>query len=196
MSLTIWVIIILFILMLSISYFYFFGDLSGSHYANYISTLALIGTLVVAISFIYQYKQANDTARSDKIREYTRELQAYWIDLEKIFMDKYPYLSRLYQQINQNNLPLQTLTSDTFAENQINKIKFFEIHMCSIMFQIIENVYLENFQEPNDFNDPINIAWINKWKSWFKSNIVREQWSQKKNFFSVNTQKFIDGYIL
>lgn len=195
MDLTYWVIILTILAVIFISYLYLFDDLSGSHYENYISTLILIGTMVAAVVFIYQYKQANDESRSDQIREYVRELRTNLIDFEKLFMEKYPYLSRLYQQIYQNNVTLQGL-SPNLTGDQIRERSSYETHMCAIMFQIIENVYLENFREIDSFNNPINVAWINKWKSWFKSEIVREQWYYRKYFLSLDTQKFIEKNIL
>ena len=173
---------------IGISYFYKYGDLSGSHYANYINTLALVGTILAATAFIYQYTAANNLARSDKLREYIRELREYIIDFEKMFIDKYPSLSRLYQQIY-SDIPSHNFNNISEEANS------YETHVCAIMFQIIENVYLENFQTPDSYQDAINIAWINKWKSWFKSDIVKEQWKYRRHFYTTNTQKFIDNQL-
>ena len=82
-----------------ISYFYIFGDLSGSHYGNYISTLTLTATLIGAIMLLYQYSQATQQTNMTTLNSTVQELQTDWINLEQQFMLNFPYLSRLYQQI-------------------------------------------------------------------------------------------------
>lgn len=194
MDLTIFMIGVMIFAVIIATYLYAFKDIGSKHYANYISTLTLIGTAIAAIIFIYQYEQAKKQERTDKKREVAQELQNYWVELEKMFMDHYPYLTRLYQQIYPSDTPLQG-TSIMLSEEQMKTRKFFEIHMCTILFQTIENIYLLDFKG-GDFTDSHNIAWINKWRSWFKSPIVREQWSYRKQYIGQDTQNFIENYLL
>lgn len=195
MDISVVLIILMLISILIASYFFVFYDLSSSHYANYISTLTLVGTIIAAIIFIYQYKQVNEQSSNDKTKKMTRQLQTDMIDFENTFMQHYLYLSRLYQQMYQDNDALRKSSHINLSKDQMLERDYYEVHMCTIMFQIIENIYLSNLKDQDDLNNPQNIAWINKWKSWFKSQIVREQWNYRKKFFGSDTQKFIDNII-
>lgn len=190
------ILIVIAILLISvISYFYIYHDLSGSHYANYISTLTLIGSIVLAIIFFYQYKVSNDQTQDIKTKELIKELQADQIDFEQLFMKYYPYLSRLYKEIYSDD----SLQDYQFTNKQIVDRNFYEAHMCGIMFQIIENIYLHNIKDKQDYNgidNPRNAAWIHKWKSWFKSSIVSKYWQNKKHYFGSDTQQFIETNLI
>ena len=180
-----------------VTYLYMFHDLSGSHNANFISTLTLIGTMVGAIIFIYQYNQSKNAEAASRLNVTIAELQSDWIDLETMFITNYPYLNRLYDQIYPNNRILSESHATLTTNEEIDKRDVFEVHMSTILFQIVENIYLQNIKSDQyRGSNPQNLAWINKFVSWFKSPILREQWQFRKKFYGSDTQQFVDTVLL
>jgi len=179
-----------------VSYLYFYKNIGSSNYANYIHSLTFLATLFPLIIIIYEYQENNAELDKQKIQDIIRNMENDSITFENLFMNHYPYLARLYQQIYSdnylaNNLPIPSLSAD-----DIKKRNFYEMHVCSIMFQYIENTLLTRNAYQIKFDDPQFKEWVLNWKTWFQSVIVQEQWNSMKKYYGKDTQDFINYYIV
>ena len=166
-------IILTIISILIASYFYLYRDISSSNYANYVNTLVLIGTIIIVIILIHQFKKENESFDNKK-----EDVQNTYADIEKTFMQNYPYLERLYQQMYPDDEI--KLNFNLSSEEELRKRDAMENHMCNIIFYTIQNVIR------NDTNNNSS-SHHNIWKSWFRSEILRKQWYLMKHNFDQDT---------
>jgi len=136
---------------------------------NYISILSVV---VAILSYIIQHKQ---DLKSEEER-YVNQVKSNWTDIEKMFMDNYPHLNRLYKQIYSYDDRLKNISDPPITEEVIVK----ENHMAVILIQVIDNLV------PSD-------TWDEVFKEWFKSPILREVWKSRKKFYNEETVKYIDN---
>jgi c-di-AMP phosphodiesterase-like protein len=136
---------------------------------NYITILSVI---VAILSYIIQHKQH---LKSEEER-YVKQVKSNWTDIEKMFMDNYPYLNRLYKQIYSYDDRLKNISDPLITEEVIVK----ENHMAVILIQVIDNLVQSD-------------TWDEVFKEWFKSPILREVWKSRKKFYNEETVKYIDS---
>jgi hypothetical protein len=161
-------------------------------YSNYIKTLPLVGILISLGGLIYQN---NNIEREDNLTissQYLDHLGNDWFTLESTFLQYYPYSARLYKQMYPE-LPL-SVVSMTSREDEIKR-SYVEIHICSIIYQLIENIYII-VTEKRDWNDPRSQEWLTVWKKWFSSPIVRENWKYMKQYYGSDVREIIDANIM
>jgi len=191
--------IILSVMLLSftlVSYLYFYKNIGSSNYANYIHSLTFLATLFPLIIIIYEYQENNAELDKQKIQDIIRNMENDSITFENLFMNHYPYLARLYQQIYSDNKLANDLPLPSLSADDIKKRNFYETHVCSIMFQYIENTLLTRSAYQIKFDDPQFKEWVLNWKTWFQSVIVQEQWNSMKRYYGKDTQDFINYYIV
>jgi len=183
--------IVFIVIFVSITYVFFNTKIGTSkRFINYVQTLSVfsISCFVLSIIISLQTTQKTDV---DKINsQLVKSSDKYWIELQRIFMDKYPYLETLYSQLYGLSVPLPTLTDKDLTESKI-----LEIHVCNILFQIIENII---FIQKNVIDTSIEnneYQWTSIFVAWSKSQIFQDNWKIYKNFYGENTKKFIDGMI-
>jgi len=178
-----------------VSYLYFYADISSPNYANYVASLIFLATFFPLIILIYQYQENNNELEKEKSKDVVRNLENDSINLEMLFMTHYPYLAKLYQQIYHSDITSQ-LQLPTLTPDETKRQKFYEMHVCSILFQYIENTLLTSNAYNISPDDPQSVEWILNWQTWFQSDIVRSAWTDIHKFYGKNTQDFIDEYIL
>ncbi|AYV84518.1 MAG: hypothetical protein Hyperionvirus28_6 [Hyperionvirus sp.] len=191
----IYIVTIVFIGTIIYTYFYFKYNLGGTgpkSYSNYLKTLTVIIIALAALVAVSQYKINSTKEEFDQTQTLLNEAQVNWIEMEKIFINNYPYGERLYQQIYKTNKILQ---NNKISVKDMERVIAFEIHMCSILFQSIENVSWAIKKITGDWSN-IQYGWINAWRSWFKSPIIREQWELTKVFYGRITEEFVDKLII
>ncbi|AYV77994.1 MAG: hypothetical protein Edafosvirus3_72 [Edafosvirus sp.] len=188
-------IICIIIVLVVFTYLFFKFDISPK-FRVYLETLALAGTILIFITYFENYAKENEKKEMDRFNVFVQQGQADWIELEQMFMIYYPYTNRLYQQIYGNNKSIQShnITDDTTIDQ--NKVKMYEAHMSSILFQMIENIHYGLLNVNISSVGQLNTEWLNIWKSWLKSEIILEQWGYMRNFYSKETQDIIDNIIL
>jgi len=178
-----------------VTYLYFYKDISSSGYSNYIISLTFLATFFPLIILIYQYQENNSELEKQKSKDVIRQMEADTISFEMMFIKHYPYLARLYQQIYPSR-HVGSISLPSLTPEQMKQRDFFEIHMCSIMFQYIENTLL-TFNGYNLIDDDHQFAeWVLNWRSWFQSDIVKTQWENVKQYYGENTQDFIEQNII
>jgi hypothetical protein len=159
---------------------------------KYQGTLSVLAGLTVIISFfintnqaISQNKKILENMESERQKELVRENEKYWVDLEKLFMNNYPYLNNLYIELYPDNKNLNKVELSGLEKFHQSNL---EVHVCNILYQIIENVL---HTESN-----LELSWKNVFKSWSKSEIFRSNWEVSKQFYDKNiTVPYIDDLI-
>lgn len=163
---------------------------------KYMSLVTGFSTIIILFSFIVTLSQDN-ADRADKIRiqqeaqtkEFSDEVQQNWIDLEKMFLNGYPYLTPLYKELYPNN---PNITVPTLSEADQTQANSQQQHMCMILTQIIEDVLVLH-PDPNPQDN--NFGWNVIFTSWIGSPTFQSNWQATRNFYNPNTQKFIDSVI-
>lgn len=168
-------------------------DLAGTtQMGNYWQMLSAMAVIMGVGAIIMQYIDSNHQREYEQQQTFISQTESHWIELEKYFAQNYPYLARLYQQIYSGNKTLRGLPKG-LNKDEMEKVVAFEQHTASILFQIIENIYVF-------LSSPLGSSeycgWLNVWKSWFKSPIVLQQWHQTRSFYNQQTQNFIDYCII
>ena len=159
---------------------------------NYWEMLSAIGIIIGVAAIATEYIENTNQREYDRQQTFIEQTETNWIELEKYFVQNYPYLARLYQQMYPENYTLKGLPPN-LSKDDMRKVIAVEQHTCSILFQIIENVYifLSSQLGSNEY-----CGWLFVWKSWFKSSIIMEQWRLTKNYYSQQTKNFIDNCII
>lgn len=68
-----------------------------------------------------------------------------------------------------------------------------------ILIEAIENTLntLDVIHNDNiDWTLPDNKEWMDTWKIWFKSNILKNNWNKYQTQFSTETSTFLNTFIL
>jgi len=196
MTATYLIVTIMIIAVIYVSYLYFYTDISSPGYANFMLTLTFLATFFPLIILVYQYQENNAELEKQKNQDIIRNLESDTVSFETLFITHYPYLARLYQQIYSSNQLISNLKLPQLNENDAIRRDFYEVHMCSIMFQYIENTLLTFNAYKISFDDPQFREWIFNWQNWFKSPIVYSQWQNMRNLYGTNTANFVEKYII
>ena len=190
---TIILIIFFSLIFLGLTISFFKTDLYKSErFAKYTSVISVLATLSIVVSFFINIKSNSDNDRrrsdqeeKDRQRDFEQETQKYWIDVEKMFIENYPYLNNLYKEMysdNPNIIPVQLSGQDLIEQQNLQQ------HVCQILFQTIENIYNTKSIDPN-------FGWQPIFEHWTKSDIFKSNWKYSKQFYNLETQKYIDYLI-
>ena len=182
---------ILIIAISTLGYIFLYKDLANQRYTNFISASTFS---LFLIYYMYQALRTHHDHEWHMRKTVIDQNNDRKIGFEKLFVENYPYLERLYKQLNNDNDTLKSIPSPSLNEEEKKKRRALEINMCAIIFQMIENIYTEN--KTFDPESPHNAVWIHKWKTWFKGPIIREQWSNMKENYTRSTQIYIDNNLL
>lgn len=187
------IVIIFAIIFIALTFSFFKTDLYKSErFAKYTSVISVLATLSIVVSFFINIRSnaINDQRRleqeeKDRQRDFEQETQRYWIDVEKMFIENYPYLNNLYSELYPDNPNIKKIIltgNDLFEQQNL------EQHVCQILYQTIENIYNTKSIDPN-------FGWQPIFKSWAKSNVFRTNWKYSRRFYNLETQKYIDSLI-
>lgn len=158
-------------------------------FLEYLGVISLLGGVLAIASFIQQEARAEELQARAMIDNIIKQNQDTMIQLENMLINE-PLLLRIYKQMYPENVPLQEISTED------GPITAKEIHFTSVLFRLIENIISPIAFEISDANTEYNRAWIRLFKSWFQSEIVRNQWRYTKQFYSVPTQQLVDAIIL
>ena len=181
--------IILFIIIISIVYW---ATPLGKNpkFLEYLGVISLIGGLLAIAAFVQQEAQAERILATATVNNTITQNQDTWISTERMLIME-PTLLRIYKQMYPNNIPLQEIPSEIDGG-----ITAKEIHFTAILFQLIENILSPIAYGLTPVNTDDNRTWVRVFKSWFESEIVRNQWEYTKTFYTDLTQKLINQIIL
>jgi hypothetical protein len=152
---------------------------------NYVNFLpAIILSISVLIGICTYHSQMIDRTKMKDI-EYSN-ISAKILELDKIFMNN-PLLNRLYYDIYKHDTNLNRLEIE--LTHEINKSEHI---MANIIFQTISDI--SNYKHLT-FNEPSN-EFVNTFKNWFKSKILKDYWSKLKYEYNENVIQIIDKLII
>ena len=103
-------------------------------------------------------------------------------DVEAIMRANYPWSVRLYKQLYSCDPVVRALCEPRTIDR--NRRRMFESTMLSIIFQSIEDV-LKIEAVPGS-------GWCHLWASYFRAPITRRAWCERRCYFDVCTQQYID----
>ena len=180
--------------------FWAFDLVDNRVWLSYIESLYHFGVIVAIAGFVLTQFETEEKTMMDYISQINQQQELGFIEIEKLFMNHYPELLPLYKELNQHNPLIQKIR----APSNINQSKktFYEITVCNMIIQRIENTYLSISQlhkyfsfdhlGSREFNE-----WASTWKQWFKSPTLRRVWHSNKNkLFAQATADFIDREII
>src|ERR1700761_3604462 len=99
----IYLLIIIIILFLGITYIYWGNtSINKNLLSQYIISLSIIGIIIGFFTFFYNNYYNNENIKINDINIMIHNLENSFLELEKNFMDNYPYSTELYQQIYNN----------------------------------------------------------------------------------------------
>ena len=155
--------------------------------------LSLIGITVSLLTFIYIKTNGEREIKRYEKMDSLDALQKGYKDIEKLFLENYPYSTNLYNEIydlENVNHKIRIKTDNSHREAFVNK------HICSIMIQTIEDVLI--CESKRQIADDTNLmsGWISTWKQWFKSPTLRREWQSKRAMYTRPTCQFIDRYLM
>src|SRR5438132_1141857 len=191
--LNIFLIIFLIFLFIVLNYQFWHSTqfVSTEQFANYWHMLAGLGLLAGIITIYMEYRKDLEIKAKEREEVSLQQTNTYWIELEKYMAQATPYLDRLYKQMYSQNKTIREPPYQ-FDENDEDKRRMYEIHTCSILFEIIENI----LTAVSSLKEEDLIDWLETWQSWFRSPIVRGQWKYMGSNFNKDTRKFIETCLL
>lgn len=150
---------------------------------NYLSALSGLGILMVLITFVassyYQDIQLSNS-NLDTVNEIRRNLYS---DIQKYYIDNYPYLNRLYGQLfSSSNIPQPDVT-DTLRQESL------EIFLMGDLLQTVEEVYSLNKEV--GWSNGVWLAWYETFKSWFQSPLLLAYWKKNSKYYDPAVNRFI-----
>ena len=160
-------------------------------FASYVQMLSVIGIVLAVITFLYTSSFQASQIQHFNLFDEQSITGSGWIDLEKQFMAN-PNLLRLYKQMYRENIPLQSIPDPPVTDAVRNA----EIHMSQIIFQNIDNINSYVTIPGGSWKDPTHYGWLRSFRSWFQSDILREQWQYNKQFYDVQLNDFVNNYLL
>jgi uncharacterized membrane protein YiaA len=169
----------------------------------YIQVITLVIFSVTSMITMISFKhQMEDRSRMIGI-QYANMNQSNMADIDKMFLAS-PLLDRLYFEMYSNDPHIQRIKqmkniqnqSPNFGEEQIdpNVLKM-EHQAANIIFQKIADIYAcEQIGDYTDLSD--SVEWINTFRSWFKSPILKSHWNYLKHEQHPDVRKFIDSKLI
>jgi hypothetical protein len=174
------------------TYYYFWisetSIVETTKFSNFCTTLSFLGIILGFTVMALDYCKDRDHMEKEDLNTKVKECQTNWIELEKLFISQYPYLDRLYGQMYPSHPEMKDIKLK-LTDDEWRKVRVLEVHVCSILFQCIENIC--TYGDPDHLHE-----WVLVWKSWFQSKIVRRQWSVMRQFYTQSTQLWVDQHIM
>jgi hypothetical protein len=156
-----------------------------------VSSIAVTITLGIAAWQLHKYRLEEKAHQRDLFVGITNK---YFSDLEKVFLDKYPYLDKFYRELYASKVAPNLARIPPSNQIDPNKDATLTIHMCLIMLQDIENVII-SIGPDADWNTDLNQEWLQTWRIWFGSPTLMQQYQLKKELYARSTQDFLNQHV-
>jgi hypothetical protein len=160
---------------------------------SYIQVMTVFFLLITSIIGVITFKyQLDDRHRTYSI-QYANLTQSEINDIDKLFMHE-PLLDRLYFEMYSNIPHIQRIKHMKQDIQETPEMLKHEHHMSSIIFQKIADIY---FCEQLDNSTLENaIEWVNTFRGWMKSPILRSHWEQMKHEHHPSVRNFIENVVI
>lgn len=145
----------------------------------------LIGGTVTVIGFKHQIE---DRERTQNL-QYATITQNAVNDIDKTFMSN-PLLDRLYYEMYAEMPHIKRIKWMKGAPEVTPEMLKQEHHMANIIFQKIADIYF--CERLNTCPEEDSIEWLNTFKRWLKSPILRSHWIHLKSEHHPEVQRFVD----
>lgn len=184
----------LFISFGSLIYIYLYTNLpNNERFRGFLTGLSSVGILFSIIAFLINKIMADKESNKNTILNNNKLLDSGFTNIEKLFLDYYPYSSELYLDIYKDSKFSKNIN---ISVDDNNKKKLVEIHIVTIMLQEMENI-LNIYNIDNSLiNEDTFAEWLRTWKMWFSSNILKKVWNEKIDNYSKATRLFVQYNLL
>lgn len=175
-------------------YIYLYTNLPDyKRFQGFLGGLSSLGILFSIIAFLINKIMADSEAKKNTLLVNNKLLDNGFTNIEKLFLDNYPYSSELYLDIYKNEPSIHG--TNIFIDDHSKK-KLVEIHIISIMLQEMENIInIYSMDESLIYRDTYE-EWLRTWQKWFSSQKVRKIWKEKISNYSEGTKKFVNSRLL
>lgn len=182
-----WVIVVCLSILCLLGYFALkHPSCSGLKYKDYVSLLASLGSLFVALVFILEYLHIHQPEKHTAQPTFGTDTQDFWYEMEQSIGSD-PTLMHLYQQLHSNHPNI----------NDTNKR---EVQEISVLLMRLENSILQRggVKQMIRLMDkcPRRSQQIRVWRRWFQSPCVLYHYQFLCENLGQDTRDFIDQYIL
>jgi uncharacterized membrane protein len=182
------------ILLILFSYYYWtLGDQMMMKLGTYIQIITVFMLIITSIIAVMTFKYNLDDRHRTSSLQYANMTQNEINDIEKMFMSN-PLLDRLYFEIYAHTPHIQKIIQLKGIPKETPDMLKQEQHMANIIFQKIADIY---FCEQLETNTPIDsVEWLNTFRIWMKSPILRSHWQYLKYEHHPTVQEFVDRFVL
>lgn len=160
--------------------------------AGYTQNMTLIIFTVTALVTLQTYKQQND----DRIRmagvQYANLTQSGIGEIDKIFMSN-PLLDRLYFQMYSHDPHIIKIVAMRGPIIETPEMLRSEHQISNLIFQKMADVFA--CEKLEDVTEDC-IEWINTFRGWMKSPILRSHWQYLKFEQHPEVRNFVDKYLI
>ena len=119
-------------------YIYLYTNLPDyKRFQGFLGGLSSLGILFSIIAFLINKIMADSEAKKNTLLVNNKLLDNGFTNIEKLFLDNYPYSSELYLDIYKNEPSIHG--TNIFIDDHSKK-KLVETHIISIMLQEMENI--------------------------------------------------------
>ncbi len=187
------VIFIIFIVWFSLTYSYWtLPPEVLVRFANYLQIITLTIFMTTCIITVLSFKYQNDDRRRQIGLQYANLTQGTIAEIERLFMSS-PLLDRLYFQIYAHDPKIQyirKMRGDIPISLEVLKM---EHHACNVIFQKMADIYA--FDDLR-LSTEDNIEWLNIFRSWMQSPILRSHWTTFKYEQHPEFRAFVETHLI
>jgi hypothetical protein len=159
------------------------------HYVKYLHIISDIGIVIVFISFIYDYIESNKAEKNKYVNMFIQTTTDGWNNIEKMFLDYYPYLERLYYQMYPSIPDIQVPKVDE------NERHVQEQHASHIILRAIQEVFIANGGLKTNWPKDQQ-SWLYSFKQWMSSSILREYWYAHEREYPSDMRVFMNTIVM
>ena len=160
--------------------------------STYMQMFSLLIFLINCFVTVKSFKNQNEDRAKNLGIQYANLTQNKISDIDKLFMSS-PLLDRLYYQMYQDNPHIVNIMQLNGPINETPEILKAEHHAASLIIQRMADIYA--CEKLDDLNND-TIEWINTFKGWLKSPILRSHWKYLKHEQHPNFIHFVDNILI
>jgi hypothetical protein len=187
------VIAIIFIIWFSLTYSYWtLPPEIIARLGNYLQIVTLTIFMTTCIITVLSFKYQNDDRRRQIGLQYANLTQGTITEIERLFMSS-SLLDRLYFQIYAHDPKIQyikKMQGDVPVSLAMLKM---EHHASNFIFQKMADIYA--FDDLRLSNDD-NIEWLNIFRAWMQSPILRSHWATFKYEQHPEFRAFVETHLI
>jgi hypothetical protein len=157
--------------------------------ADYVRSIQIVTNLAIIISIIgviYQFRQYNINAEQRRKHDFI-SLTAKYTEIQKLFLS-HQDLSVLQDEILKRNIG--NLDKGVNYEDMYGAASTKEISICSIMFQLMEDVYIVEELEVDEKREDL-VGWNRLFRDWIFSNRVWAIWLKLSHHFGQGFNDYV-----